>query len=102
MIRTPIIRIAARMRPLASLPSPRHRTIHPRFSSTTTTTTRPEGSFNHKTFYKTFSRPILKVFLMAIFTYQVAYYFWVRLEQNETRAEMKGEFLARLRGIPES
>ncbi|KAI1429432.1 hypothetical protein F5Y12DRAFT_709915 [Xylaria sp. FL1777] len=44
----------------------------------------------HKTFYKTFGRPIAKVFLMAIFTYQLAYYFWVRLEQDEMRAEMQG------------
>ncbi|KAI1351717.1 hypothetical protein F5Y01DRAFT_107403 [Xylaria sp. FL0043] len=50
---------------------------------------RPEGSLNHKTFYKTFGRPIAKVFLMAIFTYQLAYYFWVRLEQDEIRAEMQ-------------
>lgn len=46
----------------------------------------------HKTFYKTFGRPIAKVFLMAIFTYQVAYYFWVRLEQDEIRGEMEGMF----------
>ena len=31
-----------------------------------------------------------KVFLLAVFTYQVAYYFWVRLEQDEIRAEMRG------------
>ncbi|KAI1647246.1 uncharacterized protein F4817DRAFT_365385 [Daldinia loculata] len=41
-------------------------------------------------FYKTFGRPIAKVLLVAVFTYQVAYYFWVRLEQDETRAEMRG------------
>lgn len=50
---------------------------------------KPVGSLNHKTFYKTFGRPIAKVFLMAIFTYQVAYYFWVRLEQDEIRGEME-------------
>ncbi|KAH8161734.1 hypothetical protein CIB48_g6501 [Xylaria polymorpha] len=44
---------------------------------------------NHKTFYKTFGRPIAKVFLMAIFTYQLLYYFWVKLEQDEVRAEME-------------
>jgi hypothetical protein len=27
---------------------------------------------------------------MAIFTYQLAYFFWVKLEQDETRAEMQG------------
>ena len=30
---------------------------------------------------------------MAIFTYQLAYYFWVRLEQNEIRSEMQGVLL---------
>ncbi|KAI0977366.1 hypothetical protein F4678DRAFT_455512 [Xylaria arbuscula] len=50
---------------------------------------RETGSINQKTFYKTFGRPIAKVFLMAIFTYQLAYYLWVRLEQDETRAEMQ-------------
>ncbi|OTB16870.1 hypothetical protein K445DRAFT_316376 [Daldinia sp. EC12] len=41
-------------------------------------------------FYKAFGRPMAKVFLLAVFTYQVAYYFWVRLEQDEIRAEMRG------------
>ncbi|KAK8101572.1 hypothetical protein PG999_011946 [Apiospora kogelbergensis] len=39
----------------------------------------------HKSFIKVFGRPIFKVALMAIFTYQLAYYGWLRLEQNETR-----------------
>ncbi|KAI1261236.1 hypothetical protein F5Y18DRAFT_206321 [Xylariaceae sp. FL1019] len=51
--------------------------------------TKFEGSINSATFYKTFGRPVAKVFLMAIFTYQLAYYFWVRLEQDETRATMQ-------------
>ncbi|KAK6832963.1 hypothetical protein PG989_004139 [Apiospora arundinis] len=38
-----------------------------------------------KSFIKVFGRPIFKVALMAIFTYQLAYYGWLRLEQNETR-----------------
>ncbi|KAF3064366.1 hypothetical protein GL218_02247 [Daldinia childiae] len=53
----------------------------------------PNGGKAHLSqaqFYKTFGRPIAKVFLVAVFTYQVAYYFWVRLEQDETRAEMRG------------
>ncbi|KAI0866213.1 hypothetical protein F4860DRAFT_213392 [Xylaria cubensis] len=58
-----------------------------RFSSTQASD--GQGSLNHKTFYKTFGRPIAKVFLMAIFTYQLVYYFWVKLEQDEARAEMQ-------------
>ncbi|KAI0840235.1 hypothetical protein F5Y06DRAFT_294905 [Hypoxylon sp. FL0890] len=49
----------------------------------------PEESIN-KEFFKTFGRPIAKVFLLAIFTYQLAYYFWVRLEQDEIKSEMRG------------
>ncbi|GAW12668.1 hypothetical protein ANO14919_020380 [Xylariales sp. No.14919] len=61
-----------------------------RFSSTQASDdSRPTGSLNHKTFYKTFGRPIAKVFLMAIFTYQLVYYLWVRLEQDEVRAKMQ-------------
>ncbi|KAI0408193.1 hypothetical protein F4802DRAFT_550922 [Xylaria palmicola] len=72
---------------------PRSRALRPlraRFSSTQTPNDpKPQGSLNHKTFYKTFGRPIAKVFLMAIFTYQLAYFFWVRLEQDEIKAEMQ-------------
>ncbi|KAI1138991.1 hypothetical protein F5Y05DRAFT_412857 [Hypoxylon sp. FL0543] len=45
----------------------------------------PPGESLNKQFFKTFGRPIAKVFLLAIFTYQVAYYFWVRLEQDEIK-----------------
>ncbi|KAI0897985.1 hypothetical protein F4806DRAFT_385689 [Annulohypoxylon nitens] len=40
-------------------------------------------------FYKTFGRPIAKVFLLAIFSYQLAYYFWVRLETDERKSELR-------------
>ncbi|KAJ0168856.1 hypothetical protein CTA2_9820 [Colletotrichum tanaceti] len=38
-------------------------------------------------FYKTFTRPVLKVLLMATLTYQIAYWSWTKLEQDEIRAE---------------
>ncbi|ETR97941.1 hypothetical protein M419DRAFT_90203, partial [Trichoderma reesei RUT C-30] len=38
-------------------------------------------------FYKTFTRPIGKVLVLAIFTYQVAYWTWLKLEADEHRAE---------------
>ncbi|KAK8017628.1 hypothetical protein PG993_013954 [Apiospora rasikravindrae] len=41
-----------------------------------------------QSFNKTFSRPIFKVALMAIFTYQLAYYGWLRLEHNEKRHDL--------------
>ncbi|KAJ1329470.1 hypothetical protein MN608_06205 [Microdochium nivale] len=49
----------------------------------------PKSKSPSSAFYKTFSRPIAKVFLLAIFTYQVAYYFWVRLEQDEMKRDMQ-------------
>ncbi|KAI1169824.1 hypothetical protein F4777DRAFT_592427 [Nemania sp. FL0916] len=58
---------------------------HARFSSSQPPQYQePHG---HRAFYKTFGRPIAKVFLMAIFVYQVAYFVWVKLEQDEMRAE---------------
>ncbi|KOS18028.1 hypothetical protein ESCO_002527 [Escovopsis weberi] len=34
-------------------------------------------------FYKTFTRPVSKVLVLAIFTYQVAYWTWAKLESDE-------------------
>ncbi|KAF3770700.1 hypothetical protein M406DRAFT_247643, partial [Cryphonectria parasitica EP155] len=47
-------------------------------------------------FYKTFTRPVAKVLLMAVFTYQLAYWGWVKLEQDEIRADREG-----LRPLPQ-
>lgn len=41
-------------------------------------------------FYKTFSRPIAKVLILAVFTYQVTYWTWTKLEADEVRAKMDG------------
>ncbi|KAK1504009.1 uncharacterized protein CCOS01_01099 [Colletotrichum costaricense] len=43
------------------------------------------------TFYKTFTRPVLKVLLMATLTYQIAYWTWTKLEQDEIRGEKSKE-----------
>ncbi|EPE33426.1 hypothetical protein GLAREA_06439 [Glarea lozoyensis ATCC 20868] len=48
----------------------------------------------HIGFYKTFSRPIAKVLLMATFTYQVAYWGWVKLEKDEEKAGRNAEIKA--------
>ncbi|ATY66523.1 hypothetical protein A9K55_000927 [Cordyceps militaris] len=42
-------------------------------------------------FYKTFSRPIAKVMILAVFTYQVAYWSWIKLEADEARAKVDAE-----------
>ncbi len=41
-------------------------------------------------FYRTFTRPIAKTLLIAVFTYQLAYWTWVKLETDEIRAEREG------------
>ncbi|KAI0123102.1 hypothetical protein BJ170DRAFT_125505 [Xylariales sp. AK1849] len=48
----------------------------------------PKPPSQHTTFYKTFGRPIFKVALMAIFTYQLAYFAWLKLETNEIREDI--------------
>ncbi|KAL3418169.1 hypothetical protein PVAG01_09884 [Phlyctema vagabunda] len=45
-------------------------------------------------FYKTFTRPVAKVLLMATFTYQLAYWGWVRLEKDEIKARKTEEITA--------
>jgi hypothetical protein len=42
-------------------------------------------------FYKSFTYPILKCFLGALFTYQLAYYVWFKLEVVEEKALKEGE-----------
>jgi len=37
---------------------------------------------------------MLKVFLMATFTYQLAYWAWVKFEKDEIREERQGEITA--------
>ncbi|KAM0279996.1 hypothetical protein ACHAQH_004325 [Verticillium albo-atrum] len=42
-------------------------------------------------FYKSFTRPTLKVLLMATLTYQIAYLGWTKLEMDEIKAERTQE-----------
>ncbi|KAG4428882.1 hypothetical protein IFR05_015631 [Cadophora sp. M221] len=44
----------------------------------------------HVGFYKTFTRPVAKVLLMATFTYQLAYWGWVYLEKAEIKKQKSG------------
>lgn len=43
-------------------------------------------------FYKTFTRPVAKVLLIAVLTYQLAYFTWSKLEADELRGEADGTF----------
>ncbi|CAG9999901.1 unnamed protein product [Clonostachys byssicola] len=42
-------------------------------------------------FYKTFTRPIAKVVLGAVLTYQLVYWAWVKLETDEIIADTAGK-----------
>jgi len=42
-------------------------------------------------FYKSFGRPTAKVFLGAVFTYQIVYYTWVKLETDEIKQTKRSE-----------
>ncbi|OBT54006.1 hypothetical protein VE04_06021 [Pseudogymnoascus sp. 24MN13] len=53
----------------------------------------PKPVSGHVNFYKTFTRPIAKVLLLATFTYQLSYYFWVKLEKDEIKSERQNEIL---------
>ncbi|CAD6503256.1 BgTH12-02923 [Blumeria graminis f. sp. triticale] len=48
----------------------------------------------HIGYYKTFARPVAKVLLMATFTYQVAYWTWVKLETDELKANKTAQLIA--------
>lgn len=43
-----------------------------------------------RNFYKAFTRPVAKGFLIAVFTYQLVYYIWVKLETDETKRDQEG------------
>ncbi|KAK4542081.1 hypothetical protein LTR36_007112 [Oleoguttula mirabilis] len=56
----------------------------------------------HRDFYKQFSRPIVKSFLIAVLTYQVLYYSFNKLESIEVKQEKGNEMQAleaELRGL---
>lgn len=42
-------------------------------------------------FYKSFGSPIVKCFLGALFTYQVAYWGWMKLESLEEKRDIEGK-----------
>ncbi|OAQ63502.1 hypothetical protein VFPPC_14664 [Pochonia chlamydosporia 170] len=42
-------------------------------------------------FYKTFTRPIAKVLVVAVFTYQFVYWGWVKLEADEHQENTDAE-----------
>ncbi|KAF2198252.1 hypothetical protein GQ43DRAFT_474704 [Delitschia confertaspora ATCC 74209] len=45
----------------------------------------------HREFYKSFGYPVLKVFMGAVFTYQLLYWTWMKLESLEAKKDKNDE-----------
>ncbi|KAF4976603.1 hypothetical protein FZEAL_6750 [Fusarium zealandicum] len=73
--------IMTRLRPAMALRSIKPMTIRRNFASQTK---QPSATSQ---FYRSFTRPIAKTLLLAVFTYQLAYWTWIKLETDEVRAE---------------
>jgi len=57
---------------------------------------KPEGKSQternaHRAFYSSFGSPILKAFLGALFTYQLIYWGWMKLESLDIKHEKNAE-----------
>ena len=46
---------------------------------------------SQRAFYKIFSLPVVKGFLVALLTYQITYFAWLSLEGAETKREKREE-----------
>lgn len=57
--------------------------VHSRHLATYERPTPPPGPNAHRSFWLSFGRPIAKVFLGALFTYQLTYLAWAKLESME-------------------
>ncbi|KAL2004367.1 hypothetical protein VTN02DRAFT_2013 [Thermoascus thermophilus] len=67
------------------------------FATTPARSNSSEGSNSVKeglAAFKAFSRPFAKVFLGAVFTYQVIYWTWLKLEMDEAKLEKNKEIAA--------
>ncbi|KAG5941879.1 hypothetical protein E4U53_007322 [Claviceps sorghi] len=65
--------------------------------------TTPRGPTSQ--FYKTFTRPVAKVLVLAVFTYQFAYWGWAKLEADEHQRRINVEIAkleARVRALDEA
>ncbi|KAF2757037.1 hypothetical protein EJ05DRAFT_501580 [Pseudovirgaria hyperparasitica] len=54
----------------------------------------PPKSNPHREFYYTFGSPVLKVFLGALFTYELLLFAWLKLENIELARDLKGQVAA--------
>lgn len=83
-----LLRLRATHRTLARI-SRRNLSIEPQ--PPTPTPQPPKQPSKVGAFYRSFSAPILKCFLGALFTYQLAYFGWMKLETIEEAHDKKNE-----------
>ncbi|KAH8726352.1 hypothetical protein GQ44DRAFT_726320 [Phaeosphaeriaceae sp. PMI808] len=67
-------------------PTPPHVPSSPPNSNST-----PKEPSRVGAYYKSFSYPVLKTFLIALLTYQIAYYVWLKLETIEEKYDKSTE-----------
>ncbi|KAF3005787.1 hypothetical protein E8E13_007509 [Curvularia kusanoi] len=78
-------------RQLLTRPTRRQLSIEPQTSPSPPPPQPPKEPSRVGAFYKSFSAPILKCFLGALFTYQLAYFGWMKLESIEEAHDKKTE-----------
>ncbi|KAK3297519.1 uncharacterized protein B0H64DRAFT_440977 [Chaetomium fimeti] len=87
-LRTALIRASTRQTPPLTHPQLRRYASQP---------PSPTGAF-----YKTFTRPVAKCALLAVFVYQLVYFGWAKLETDEIKEERQAEIVkleAQVRGL---
>ncbi|KAF2441291.1 hypothetical protein P171DRAFT_475677 [Karstenula rhodostoma CBS 690.94] len=85
------LRVSRRYSTRPTDPAPPH--PHPPTQPPGSTQTPPppkKGPSRVGTFYRNNTYPVLKSFLLALFTYQLAYYVWLKLEVVEEKSEQQG------------
>lgn len=87
---THILRLRATRHALPRL-SRRNLSIEPQQPTSTPPPPPPKQPSKVGAFYRSFSAPILKCFLGALFTYQLAYFGWMKLETIEEAHDKRGE-----------
>ncbi|KAL5419447.1 hypothetical protein PMIN04_006945 [Paraphaeosphaeria minitans] len=77
-------------RPTDPAPPHPHPPTHPSNSNSTQAPPPPKKDPSRVgTFYRNNTYPVLKAFLLALFTYQLAYYTWLKLEIVEEKSEQQ-------------
>ncbi|KAH6640917.1 hypothetical protein F5144DRAFT_562022 [Chaetomium tenue] len=86
--RTALVRASSRQIPSLTRPQLRQYSSKP---------PSPTGAF-----YKTFTRPVAKCALLAVFVYQLVYFGWAKLEAEDIKEERQAEIVrleAQVRGL---